>query len=139
MRRTLSAFAICGSLAGTCASGAEIFSGETAAILDWSVKNCEFKSTDKTRKLVEDEKAKSEAKFSNSYMKGFSSKLLSEPGEDRQRIEKLCNQIKEWYGQSGTRMVGLIAGSTQPVEPTTSSKTGAVKGERSRRKRDKQP
>lgn len=135
MIRWPTALALCSSLISANALAAEVFTGETAAILDWSVKSCEFKSTDKTRKLVEDEKAKGEAKFSESYLKGFSGKLLSEANADPQRTGKVCSQILEWFGNGGTRIAGLIAAPRQPVETATPPKQDSPKSERGRRKR----
>lgn len=110
------------------AQGAEAFSGETAALLDWSVNNCDFKSSDKTRKLVEEEKAKGEAKFSDSYMKGFSGKILTEAKQSRHATEKLCVQIKDWYGTGGSRIAGLVAMPAQTAEPTSSPKQNGHAG-----------
>jgi hypothetical protein len=117
------------------AKGAEAFTGETAALLDWSVSNCDFKSSDKTRKLVEDEKAKGEAKFSDSYMKGFSGKLLTEAKQSREATEKLCAQIKNWYGSGGSRIAGLVLLPAQTPEPASSLKQDGRAGPSGRKRR----
>lgn len=135
MIRQSHAMALCFCFVSTCALAEGPFTGETAAILDWSVKSCEFKSTDKTRKLVEDVKSKNEAKFTDSYMKGFSGKLLSEANASSQSTGKTCAQILERYGGAGTRIAGLISSPKQPIETAAAPTKDSPKGGRGRRKR----
>ncbi|RTL59700.1 MAG: hypothetical protein EKK41_29320 [Hyphomicrobiales bacterium] len=138
MSRTLVAFVLAVSMCGLAAPARgveDVFTGEIAALLDWSVNNCDFKSSDKAHKLVEAEKAKSEAKFSDSYLKGFSGKLLSEAKQSRNAAEKLCGQIKDWYGTGGSRIAGLVAGPAQTIEPASASPKQADSTGRRGRKR----
>ena len=116
------------------AGAEERFSGETAALVDWTVKSCEFKSSDRTRKLVDEAKAKSEARFTEEYMKSFYGKLLSEGNASREATARLCTKMKEWYGNVGTRIAGLVAPPSE-TQPAVSEKKTEGKADRPRRRR----
>jgi hypothetical protein len=116
------------------ASGQERFTGETASHVDWAVKSCEFKGSDRARKLVDETRAKSEARFTEEYMKGFNSKLLSEGNAGREATARLCTKMKEWYGNAGTRIEGLVAPPAEAQPAVAEKKTQGV-ADRPRRRR----
>ncbi|MDX2205472.1 MAG: hypothetical protein NW223_22170 [Hyphomicrobiaceae bacterium] len=112
------------------AAGTEVFTGETAALIDWAVKTCELRSSARTRELVEQAKAKAQARFSEQYMKGFSSKLLAEANASRKAEQKLCEQLTAWYGPAGSRIAGLLHPPPAPLPATgqTRHETARTKG-----------
>jgi hypothetical protein len=114
----------------------EAFTGETAAYVDWAVKNCEFKASDKRRQFVEQLKAKGDTVFSSQYMKGFYSKEIVAANADRTATEKLCTKMSEWYGRSGSKIVGLLVAPAEPAQELDARKSPASadsKGGRRRR------
>src|SRR6185295_4311616 len=101
----------------------EAFTGETAAYVDWAVKNCEFKGSDKTRQLVEQLKAKGDTAFSSHYMKGFYSKEIAAANADRTGTENLCTKMSDWYGRSGSKIAGLVVVPSEPAQGTDARKS----------------
>lgn len=100
--------------------------GEDAAIIDWAVKNCEFKSTDREHGLVDDTRKKAEAVFNKQYMLQFANKAFEEAAADKDKKRRMCESIKEWYGPSGSRVPGLVswAGAPEYAAPGGSPKSG---------------
>lgn len=138
MRRKLVSAAILAFAAGIPANACceEAFTGESAAYIDWVVKSCEFKGSDKTRQLVEQLKAKGDAAFSDHYMKGFYRKEIAAANADRTGTEKLCSKMSEWYGGSGSKIVGLVLVPAEPAQGTDARKnpvSAESKGGRRRR------
>lgn len=114
---------------------AETFSGATAAYVDWSVRACEFKSSDKTRTLVEQAKTAGESRFSDRYVKTYASKELTEANASPAASSKFCERILEWYGTSGSRIAGLVAKAAETPAPASSSKPTKSEGRGGRRRR----
>ena len=105
-----------------------VLSGEDAAYIDWSVKNCETKSTDKEHTLVDQANAKDAAGFMRKYQSTNLSEVTSSPSKQ----EAMCADIKAKFGPSGNRIPGLItwqdAGAAMPDKPATA--TAGRKGKR---------
>lgn len=114
---------------------AETFSGTTAAYVDWSVRACEFKSSDKTRALVEQTKAAGESRFSDRYVKAYASKELTEANATPAATSKLCERVLEWYGASGSRIPGLVTKAAETAAPTSTAKSTKGEGRSGRRRR----
>jgi hypothetical protein len=108
----------------------KLLSGEDAAYIDWSVKNCAAKSTDKEHTMVDQANAKDSAEFLRKYMSKDLSDALATPSKQA----AMCADIKKWYGPNGSRIAGLItwesaAAASSPDKPATDT-TAGKKGRR---------
>jgi hypothetical protein len=104
-------------------------SGEDAAYIDWSVNNCETKSTDREHAMVDQANAKDSAGFIRKYQGTSLSEATSTPSKK----EAMCADIKGWYGPAGSRIPGLItwqnAGAATP-DKSAAATTPGRKGKR---------
>jgi hypothetical protein len=91
------------ALACPPAFGADAISGRNAAYVDWAVKYCGAESTDKEHALVDQAYTKGRDEFIAQYTEQ-SNKLG--PAPDAQ--EKMCADIKAWYGPLGSRIADLL-------------------------------
>jgi hypothetical protein len=105
------------------------FSGDEAAYVDWSVRNCDVASTDKEHRLVDEANAKDAAGFLRKYESKFRAKDLSGALEAPSKQEHMCADIKGWFGPLGSRIPDLIkwegtstAGTSD--KPAASTATG---------------
>ena len=91
----------------TCgARAAEALSGRDAAYIDWGVKYCEAVSTDKEHAMVELANAKARDDFVQQYTKEVDQ--LAAAASPPERREKMCSDIKDWYGPLGNRIADLL-------------------------------
>lgn len=135
-RRISHVVAVLGALLLAPASGTaeEAFTGATAALLDWAVKSCEVKGSDRLHTLVAQAKSKGEDAFSKQYMKGFGAKDLADANASDGNTKAFCTKLKEWYGRSGSRIAGLIDTPSEP-RPEAQKRTQADTPSTGRRRR----
>ena len=70
----------------------KVLSGEDAAYIDWSVKYCGAKSTDKEHALVD----QANAKDAEGFLRKYQGKDLSEARSSPSKQAALCSDIKGW-------------------------------------------
>ena len=101
-------------------------SGEDAAYIDWAVKNCGVKSTDKEHVMLD----QANAKDATDFLRKYRSKNLSDAQSSSAKLATMCADIKAWYGPYGSRFAGLIkwesggASSTSDTPSSTASRRG---------------
>jgi hypothetical protein len=88
------------------AFGADTLSGRNAAYIDWAVKYCGAESTDKEHSLIDQAYAKGKDEFIAQYTE--QSNKLSPAAGSPEMQEKMCSEIKEWYGPLGSRSADLL-------------------------------
>ena len=89
------------------------FSGATAAYVDWSVRACEFKSSDKTRTLVEQAKTAGESRFSDRYVKTYASKELTEANASPAASQ--LSMPKTWRTSTQERPLPVLNGRSMTL------------------------
>ena len=72
----------------------EQLSGEDAAHIDWAVKNCGVKSTDKEHAMVDQANAKDAIVFLRKYLRKYLSKNL----RDAQSSPRACDDVRGYQG-----------------------------------------
>jgi hypothetical protein len=119
-------------LADTGLAGQKRLTGEDAAYIDWGVKNCGAKSTEKEHNLVEQANAKDHDGFNHHYLTQYQSKTLVDALASTSKQDAMCTDIKAWYGPQGSRLGDLITweratsatASDKPASATPSSRKG---------------
>jgi hypothetical protein len=124
------AMALCALLVvAPSAHAADALTGKDAAYIDWAARNCGMKSTPKEHGLIEAARAKGVAAFEKQYLQQFEDKSLTQalasPGQTRSK----CEDIKSWYGASGSRIEGLVQNVSDATAPTPSSETKGAKSQ----------
>jgi hypothetical protein len=122
-------------LAGTVRSGEKALSGEDAAYIDWGVKNCGAKSTDKEHALVEQATTKDHDGFTRHYLARYQSQTLVDALASASRQEGMCTDIKAWYGPQGSRLTDLITWDRATASPTDKQGGGTPVAGKGRRQR----
>lgn len=99
--------ALLGGLAASEAIAAPpAYSGADAAYIDWAWKTCELKSTKKEHELSDQARAKNGDVFLKAYEAEY--KKILEKGSDPVAVRHLCQSIKDWYGEAGTKIDSLV-------------------------------
>jgi len=106
------------------------FSGEDAAYVDWAVKNCEGKSTDKEHAMVDQANAKDAPGFLRKYLGKDLSGALATPSKQA----ALCAQIKDWYGPQGSRFADLLSWQSAPTSAASDTPKTTKSDRRGRRR-----
>jgi hypothetical protein len=108
----------------------KMLTGEDAAYIDWGVKNCGVKSTDKEHAMVD----KANAKDAAGFLRTYQSKDLSDARSSPSKQEAVCSDVKTWYGPFGSRFADLIkwdnSPSTAASDKSAPATTAAGKGKR---------
>ncbi len=94
------------AVASPAAFGADTLSGRNAAYIDWAVKYCGAESTDKEHSLIDQAYAKGRDAFVAQYTE--QSNKLGPVVDAPEKQEKMCSDIKEWYGPLGSRSADLL-------------------------------
>ena len=87
-------------------------SGRDAAYVDWGVKYCEGMSTDKEHAMVEQANANNREDFIRQYAKE-SNKVAAASDKPDMR-DRMCSEIKAWYGPAGSRIADLLRWKPEP-------------------------
>jgi hypothetical protein len=131
MRQVLQ-FALGVTIASAPVLGADALSGRDAAFIDWGVKFCGGISTDKEHAMVNVANAKAKDDFIQHYAKE-SSKLATASGAPAAQ-EKLCSDIKTWYGPLGSRIADLLRWKQEaPLDGNVKAATGDAGKRKGRR------
>ena len=110
------------------ATAAEVLTGKDAAYIDWAARNCGMKGTPKEHGLIDAARAKGAAAFENQYLLQFEDKKLAQALATPAQTRSMCEEIKSWYGASGSRIEGLVQAVSEPTAPApTSEKKAAPK------------
>ncbi len=104
---------------------ANALTGTGAAHIDWTVKNCGAKSTDKEHQLVDAATAVARDKFQADYFKEIAGPKLTKALERKSDTEALCAEMRQWYGPSVSRVAGLLAWSKESPSADGSSPKSA--------------
>jgi hypothetical protein len=119
------------SLAYAPALGADALSGRDAVYIEWGIKYCGGVSIDKEHAMVDAANAKARDDFIRQYA-NESDKLAATSGApDKQ--EKMCADIKAWYGpiDLGSRVADLLRWKQEgPIDGNGK----AARGDASKRK-----
>lgn len=106
------------AVASPPAAAEAAFTGADAAYVDWGVKSCGLKGTDVARALVEAARGKGADAFNRQYMQQFQSEAFTAASADKTKRDRLCRDVREWYGKSGTRFPRALAGEGEgPQQP----------------------
>ncbi len=108
----------------------KVLSGEDAAYIDWSVKHCGAKSTDKEHALVDQANAKDAEGFLRKYQGKDLSEALSSPSKQA----ALCSDIKGWYGPYGSRFADLLKWESTPSVADTDKPAATASGRKGRKR-----
>ncbi len=122
--RTLVALSLI-AVVPTGAAAAEVLTGRDAAYIDWAARNCGMKGTPKEHGLLDAARAKGAAAFEKQYMQQFADKKLSDAANSQQQTQAMCEDIKSWYGASGSRIDGLVQSASDPAS-TASTNVGST-------------
>lgn len=129
MRTILIAAAVLVATGPVPAGAAEVLSGKDAAYIDWAARNCGMRSTPKEHGLVEAARAKGVGLFEKQYMQQYEDKRLAEALSTPSQTGSMCDDIKSWYGRSGSIISDLVQASGDPIAATPSGPGAAFKAE----------
>ena len=115
------------------ARAADKLSGSDAAYLDWAVINCGFKTTEKEHRLADAANATGGAVFQSDFQEQRK-KLVAVTSPTAQK--GTCDDLKEWYGPTGSRLEALLTWPQAGSAPVSVGKktTGDGEGKRGRRR-----
>ena len=101
----------------------KMLSGEDAAYIDWRVKHCGAKSTDKEHAMVDQANAKD-----------AEGKDLSDALSSPSKQAALCSDIKGWYGPYGSRFADLLKWESTPSVADTDKPAATASGRKGRKR-----
>lgn len=105
----------------SAAFAADVLTGKDAAYIDWAARNCGMKGTPKEHGLLDAARAKGAAAFEKQYLLQFEDKKLAQALATPAQTRSMCEEIKSWYGASGSRIEGLVQAASEPTAPAPSS------------------
>jgi hypothetical protein len=120
------------------ARAADVFTGGDAAYVDWAVKNCKAKSTDKEHRLVDQVTANNREVFLKQYTAEFQGKKLTDAAATPDKVEDLCAELKGRYGPTGSRASDLLGWSDEPTQGQSVGKASKSDGGQQRKRRQQQ-
>ena len=117
------------------AQAADTLHGSDAAYLDWAVVTCEFKTTVKEHELADAANRTGGAAYQQDFQQQRA-KLLAPLSPTAQTSR--CEEMKDWYGPSGSKIAGLLTWpqAPQPGVPV-GKKTGSEGGGKGGGRRNK--